>query len=144
MKKIIITLLISINFQVMLSDETQTKNVPIYKTIFVNGRVNPIQLTVTDSKNNDSFISVKAGREHTLMHQPQQLKKAVCFEKLAPRVTLSQMDLLTYAAFVFNAVRLEKYHFISIQQKETALKRARDTRNKPLFDEISEQTIYNP
>lgn len=134
------------NFQAISADETQSKpkDTPRYKTMFVNGRVNPIQLTITDSKNKDSYISIRAGREHTFTHHPQQLKKVICSEKLAPKVTLSQADLNTYAAFVFSIARLEKFHFISIQQKEKALKFARDTKNKALFDEISQQTIYNP
>jgi len=146
MKKIIMALLLATNLQVTSSDNAQSKpqGIPIYKTIFVNGRVNPVQLIITDSKNKDSYLSVGAGREHAFTHQSQQLKKVICSEKLAPKVTLSQTDLNTYAAFVFNIARLEKYHFISEQQKVAALKHARDTKNKSLFDEISEKTIYNP
>ena len=121
------------------------KQLPSKTTLFVNGRVNNILLVITDDKNKQFKIYVKAGTHYECGHKAQSLKKVVCYEIHTPNTTLSQADLNNYSAFVFNTdQKLEKHHFISIKQKNHALKHARETHNKTLFDEISEQTIYNP
>jgi hypothetical protein len=125
--------------------ELDSKIAPFKTTLFVNGRVNSILLVITNDKNKQFKISIKAGTHYTCGHKPQTLKKVVCYEINAPNITLSQADLNAYAAFVFNTdQKTEKYNFISVQQKSLALKRARNNKNEALFHEIGEQSIYNP
>lgn len=124
--------------------ETKTKTIPIEKTLFVNGRVNDVLLVVTDHKNKQFQVPIKIGAQYGCIHKPLELKKVVCYEKLAVNTTLSKTDLDMYAVFVFNAEKLEKFNFINIRQKEAALKLARSLKNETLFNEISEQTVYNP
>lgn len=122
-----------------------SKNVPFKTTLFVNGRVNDVLLIITDQKNKSHSISIKAGSQYSCGHPVQYLKKVVCYEISAPNTTLSQADLNTYAVFVFNTdQKLEKYHFINIQQKNASLKQAQESRNETLFLEVCEHNIYNP
>ena len=125
--------------------KTTPKTVPSKTTLFVNGRVNSILLVITNDKNQQFKVTIKAGGQYECGHAAQSLKKIVCYEMLTPNTTLSQSDLNTYLAFVFNTdQKLEKYHFINIKQKHAALKRASALKNETLFHEISEQNIYYP
>jgi hypothetical protein len=149
--KIIIKLLIFLiclqTISISASTETKISQriTPIETTIFVNGRVNPVWLTITDNKNKTFQININAGGKHTLNHKPQEIKKVVCSERFATNVTLSQTDLNNYAVFVFNVdQKTDKYNFINIEQKSAALKKARETGSESIFNEISELTIYNP
>ncbi len=127
------------------ADAAKAKLIPFKTTLFVNGRVNNILLVITDEKNKQFQINIRAGSHYECGHKAQSLKKVVCHEISAPSTTLSQADLNTYAAFVFNTdQKLEKYHFISIKQKNVALKHARESKNETLFHEISDQPIYHP
>ena len=120
-----------------------SKYTPSKTTLFVNGRVNTIILVITNDKNQQFKIIVKAGMHYECTHKPQSLKKVVCYEIATPNTTLSQSDLKTYSAFVFNTdQKLEKYNFITIQHKHGALKRASETKNETLFNEISDQNVY--
>lgn len=122
-----------------------SKNLPFKTTLFVNGRVNDILLVITDQKNKSHSISIKAGSHYSCGHPAQYLKKVMCYEISAPNTTLNQADLNTYSVFVFNTdQKLEKYHFINIQQKNNSLKQARESRNEALFLEVCEHNIYNP
>lgn len=117
--------------------------IPLKTTLFVNGRVNQILLVITDEKNKQSKITIKAGMHYSLSHKPQSIKKVVCYELQAPNTNLSQTDLNNYTVFVFNAdQKLEKYHFISVLQKTHAIKRARKAKDEKLALEIEEQNIY--
>lgn len=121
------------------------KAVPSKTTLFVNGRINSILLVITNDKNQQFKITIRGGSQYECHHAAQSLKKIVCYEMLTPNTTLSQSDLNTYLAFVFNTdQKLEKYHFINIKQKHAALKRANALKNETLFHEISEQNIYYP
>lgn len=124
--------------------KANSKLIPIEESFFVNGRVNDILLIITDHKNNQFQRIIKSGDNYGCTHKPLELKKVVCYEKLAVNTTLSKTDLDTYAVFLFNTDKVEKYHFINIRQKNEALNRARDLKNEALFNEISDQTIYNP
>ena len=120
---------------------------PVATTIFVNGRVNPITLLIIDHKNKHFTINLTAGKHFTYhnKHLPDHLQKVTCSDIHSPTVTLSKADLDTYAVFLFNEIqKTEKFHFINGHQEAIALKLARDSGNKTLFDEISVQTVYNP
>ncbi len=124
-----------------------SNKIPIATTIFVNGRVNPITLIIIDHKNKHFTINLAAGKHFNYQnkHLPDHLQKVTCSDIHSPTVTLSKADLDTYAVFLFNEnQKTEKFHFINGHQEAIALKYARDTRNKALFDEISAQTVYNP
>jgi len=151
MNKLIAACLFLAAFQAILiyGDAAENKQnnrlIPIETTLFVNGRVNNIMLIITDNKNQQYKITIKSGDQYECHHKSQQLKKVVCYEIQAANTTLTQNDLNSYAAFVFNAdQKLEKYHFINIKHKDAALNKARDLKNETLFTEISEQTVYNP
>jgi hypothetical protein len=127
------------------ADAAKAKLIPFKTTLFVNGRVNNILLVITDDKNKQFKIHIKAGTHYSCGHKAQSLKKAVCYEINTTNTTLSQADLNAYSVFVFNTdQKLEKYNFISIKEKNIALKHARMTKNEKLFHEISDQPIYNP
>ncbi|MDP3788607.1 MAG: hypothetical protein Q8Q60_04830 [Candidatus Chromulinivorax sp.] len=126
-------------------EDKKAKLNPIKTTLFVNGRVNDIVLVITDDKNKQFKIQIKAGMHYSCGHKPQALKKVVCHEINTPSVTLSQSDLNGHSVFVFNTdQKLEKYNFITIQQKNLALKHARESKNETLFHEISDQPVYHP
>ena len=113
----------------------------------MNGRVNPITLLIIDHKNKHFTINLTAGKHFTYhnKHLPDHLQKVTCSDIHSPTVTLSKADLDTYAVFLFNEIqKTEKFHFINGHQEAIALKLARDSGNKTLFDEISVQTVYNP
>jgi len=150
MNKLIAACLFLAAFQAILiygNTENKQNNrlIPIETTLLVNGRVNTIMLIITDNKNQQYQVYIRSGDQYECHHKPQQLKKITCYEILAANTTLTQNDLNTYAAFVFNAdQKLEKYNFIAIKDKDMALNRARNLKNETLFTEISEQTVYKP
>ena len=121
------------------------KNVlPLKKTLFVNARVNEIIIVITNHKNKQFQVSIKMGDHYTYHHNYPPLK-IVCHEKLTPKTSLTKADLETYAAFVFNDnQKTDKYHYISIHEKNKALKRARQSGDISLFNDVCEETIYNP
>jgi hypothetical protein len=120
------------------------KLTPIKTTLFVNGRVNNIILSIIDNKNISLQKNLKIGQEYRYHHHEQSIKKVICSERNSPNATINKNDLDTNSAFVFNVDKIEKYNFINIHQKQMALKQARDSKNESLFETISEQTIYNP
>lgn len=131
--------------QVKTESKPASKFFPIIQTKFVNGRVNDVVLVLTLSNNTLRTKIIKMGHHYTYNHEkPNQIKKVVCHEIFAQPSNLSQSDLTSYAAFVFNTdQKLEKYNFITNQEKDLALKRARDSKNEPLLSEIREQTVYH-
>jgi hypothetical protein len=117
--------------------------IPIQKAIFHNARVNEIILIITNHKNKQFSIPVKMGQHYTYFYTYPAIK-VVCHEKLTPPTPLSKTDLLTYTAFVFNDnQKTDKYHHISIHEKNKALKLARQSGDISLFNDVCEETIYN-
>jgi len=130
-----------------IEKKQKSNKIPVETTIFVNGRVNPIKLIITNHKNQHFVINLGMGKHFTYhnRHLPDHLQKVICSEAHSADVTLSKADLETYAVFLFNETqKTEKFHFINSHHESMALKRARDHHNQTLFDEISQQTVYNP
>ncbi len=128
-------------------DKPKSNKIPVETTVFANGRVNPISLIVTEPNNKQFVINLRTGHHFTYHNKniPNHLQKVVCSDPYSSNVTLSKADLNTYAAFLFNEnQKTEKYHYISSQEQTMALKKARDAHNQKRFDEIAQQTIYNP
>jgi len=116
---------------------------PIVEKLFVNGRINPIILVITDLKNNVSQLTIPCGQRRNIFHEEKQLKQVVCHEKYSSPLTLTTSHLNTYAAFVFNTDgKLERYHFINVKDKNRALDQARWNQDVQAFNKVDEQTIY--
>jgi hypothetical protein len=116
---------------------------PLQKTIFTNARVNEIILVITNHKNKQFQIPIKMGHSYTYYYTRPAIK-IICHEKLTPKTTLNKADLETYTAFIFNDnQKTDKYHHISIHDKNKALKHARLSGDIGLFNDVCEETIYN-
>lgn len=127
-------------------DRKISKNLPIRTTFFVNGKINDILIKITYGKNLVKEAMIKMGNKFTYHHKEKDLKKVSCFNTIYNEkpVTITESDLNTYSVFVFNADKIEKYHFIDTQHKERALKIARHPYNEKLYHEIEEMTLYQP
>ncbi len=123
-------------------NEKTAKPSPYKKIVFFNARVNDIALVITNNKNQQILIPIKMGRQYTYSYNIP-MTKIICYEKLSPKTTLTKSDLETYTAFVFNDnQKTDKYHHISIHEKNKALQRARISGDISLFNDICEETIY--
>ena len=124
--------------------EKYKQNMPLKAILFVNSRVNNIMLVLTTDKNKQIAIPINMGG-HYVYYSHLPLSKVVCHEKSTPKTTLTKKDLESYTTFVFNDdQKTDKYHHISIKHKNQALKHARQSKDITLFNDVCEETIYNP
>lgn len=123
-----------------------SKALPIRTTFFVNGKINDILIKITYGKNQVKEAIIKMGHKFTYHHKEKDLKKVSCFNTIHNEkpITITESDLNTYSVFVFNADKVEKYHFFDMQHKERALKQAQYPYNEKLYNEIEEMTLYQP
>ena len=137
------TILIYADSDLKANSQAKPTILPIKKTLFVNGRFNEIELIITNQNNKQHVKYITPGN---IYEYHDGAKKVVCCEKFTTNITLTPADLQTYTAFVFNADKLEKYHFINIRGKDRALQYVRDNdpKNETLLNELSSQSIYNP
>ena len=59
-------------------------------------------------------------------------------------MNISESDLNTYEVFVFNTdQKTEKFHYKTMRHKEMALQKARTLQDTKIFEDISDQSVYN-
>lgn len=126
-------------------EKKTSRLIPVTSTMFVNGRVNEITITVTDNKNKTFYITIYPGQFYAYDHPAKSIKKCICSEPNEKNMTISESDLNNYEVFVFNTdQKTEKYYLKNIHSKQECLQKARDFNNIDAFYMIDEQNIYYP